>query len=93
VQPLVDAVLQVERHTTMRLEFRQRRGPALAVLAQQRRDEGFAVRVRQLHAIAKLLFGRPGEVSRPSHHDGTAQFGRPTVEAGGRFGAGCRNHE
>ena len=33
LQPLVDAVLQVERHAPMRLELRQRRGPALAVLA------------------------------------------------------------
>ena len=93
VQPLVDAILQVERHATMRLELRQRRGPALAELAQQRRDDGFAVIVRQLHAILKLLFGRPDEELRPSDHDGTAQFGRPPVEAGGRFGAGCGNHE
>jgi len=33
LQPLVDAVLQVERHATMRLELRHRCGPALAVLA------------------------------------------------------------
>lgn len=57
LQPLVDAVLQVERHATMRLELRQRRVPALAVLAQQRCDDGFAVLVRQFHAIPKLLFG------------------------------------
>ena len=56
-------------------------------------DDGFAVLVRQLHAIPKLLFGRPGEELRPSDHDGTAQFGRPPVEAGGGFGAGCGSHE
>jgi hypothetical protein len=57
LQPFVDAVLQVERYATMRLELCQRRGPALAVRAQQRRDDGFAIIVRQFHAVPKLLFG------------------------------------
>jgi hypothetical protein len=76
----------------MRLQLRQRRGPALAVLAQKRRDDGLAVAVREANTILDLLVGRPDEELRPSGHDGTAQLRRPPIEAGGWFGVARRIH-